>query len=916
MQANYQTEINNLIGIDRELGIYELTDLFYSCYAYHDYDCAIGYEDYSRYTSGEITRKSKTISRLDVLRRMEAARLGSRPFIGNKGITESRPNISMSYFAKIMRLISLPYKSLLTDSDLVKVRLDKRLFDITKLSKREQEELALSAKQNPNLVQNKEVGDDISDAYAELLRISKDFRKCKDEVSLRLVQDGVVGFIHNDTDWSPNIVHAIDLITEPQAAWDPEYWTSFFVIKKMPAQEAVQHIKNNSHFWNAEALRWALNESLQNNGIINGAHYNSRDTFYRDLSNEDICGENYMVKSYYYDKSARRTNIGSYYGNMIVVECYYVNTKGKINKAIIFPSTQFANVSSAERKKREEYFASGIPTKGNEGLDTLRNADILFFRKDVFNSMREAITVIPFNREEPLLERQRSAGHEIFAPIEMISRIDSSIQNFTILMGVPFTKNRLQGTDAQNLEDLEINLNGDMIDLGDRDFVEVPFSADLNSMMAVRNSLIQHIYDLVSIGGLDGNEMMGKHGQAQLANLRLIRDGRIIKQNTESFAESFSELLRTIFRRILDLGNKPGIDDNILLKTKFFDTLTKLQGHPEELFEFDQKDIVPDTCLPYWLTIEMVRSGASSFGPAEIVLFSEIQQIFGAGLDQRASQALNRMGIKSLLGSQDAMDILGDPKEATFTDQDQIKKATEENSMILGSVDTTVLSYEPIPISPAKDDHVLHLMQVHLPKMQQIMELLQQNEVPPSQLLELSEHILDSRVDLILKLGAMSNHVSQHADMLMRFGNKRRDINRLREETNIILQTVEGLMNNLQLTLRARETKRNEKEARLRAMSPESQAERQKLEIELLRIQNDRAVEDGKLALANKIADQKQQQHIDQQVSKRQDRELQRSKIEQDVRQRDADREDKKSIEIFKANQQRITDFERRQKEE
>jgi hypothetical protein len=57
-------------------------------------------------------------------------------------------------------------------------------------------------------------------------------------------------------------------------------------------------------------------------------------------------------------------------------------------------------------------------------------ADILFHRTDVFDSMEQAVTTIPFDRAELSLERQRGYGHEIFSPIEMAMRLDSAILKY------------------------------------------------------------------------------------------------------------------------------------------------------------------------------------------------------------------------------------------------------------------------------------------------------------------------------------------------------------------------------------------------------------------------------------------------------------------------------------------------------
>jgi hypothetical protein len=272
------------------------------------------------------------------------------------------------------------------------------------------------------------------------------------------------------------------------------------------------------------------------------------------------------------------------------------------------------------------------------------------------------------------------------------------------------------------------------------------------------------------------------------------------------------------------------------------------------------------------MEVQAIRNGASHFGAAEIVVHREIMETFGSALDQQAMQALSRKGIESLIGSQDSIDILGDPRTRLVTNSDQVYQATLESASITGSVDRGALNFKPIIIRPQKDDHVTHLTQVHLPDAEAIIERIQQAQVASESLDDLSEQQLDTRNNMILKLSAHANHISLHAEQLERFGAQRQDINQLKERANVVMQTSEGLANNLERNLRALEAKRAETERRLRNISPENEVEKQKIQLELEKLNAQREKDRNQLMLANKIAEQRQQQHRDQQVSKARDR--------------------------------------------
>jgi hypothetical protein len=854
------------VGVDVDLDLYDLTDLFYNFYTYHNHDFKLGYESYTYSdTYGGVTNVPRALSRFDSFRRIEAARLGSKPFFGDQGISLHKANKSLGYMQWFLTYLELPYKASLANAEYAKIRIDKRLHDLDKLSPRELEQLDLQRANNPIFFSNAEVSDDVTDAFNSVLAFSRHMKKCHERLVTNIPKFGLGVMLHNDIDFRAEPIDPVDLVTEPQAEWCPSTWNSFFIIRKMRASEVVKHIREETQFWNPEALRWALDNSTEGRGILSGRHYNYG-YLHDSPETHKAHGENFMVKSYYADKAMRHDNINGYYGNMLVVEGYYINKKGGVDKVIFFPSRDYEGVDIGERHARQTMSDDEKAERGFAGADTL------FYRRDVFGSLEEAVTVIPFNRSEPTLERQRGFGHELFSPLELVMRIDSDVATIATTMSTMFVKDLNQGQDGQDLQDLEIRVGGDMVDLGSREVVPNPFPADLQTLVNIRQVLLQHAVAKAFLGGLDGTETSGNGRGAQLANLRLVRDARVHKHNVEDFAAGLTEFYSKVLASILEAVEDKDLIDDKLLETRFFKELTVVQGHPEDILQYEPDDILEDTGLPYWMEVQAIRNGASHFGAAEIVVHREIMETFGSALDQQAMQALSRKGIESLIGSQDSIDILGDPRTRLVTNSDQVYQATLESASITGSVDRGALNFKPIIIRPQKDDHVTHLTQVHLPDAEAIIERIQQAQVASESLDDLSEQQLDTRNNMILKLSAHANHISLHAEQLERFGAQRQDINQLKERANVVMQTSEGLANNLERNLRALEAKRAETERRLRNISPENEVEKQKIQLELEKLNAQREKDRNQLMLANKIAEQRQQQHRDQQVSKARDR--------------------------------------------
>ena len=568
---------------------------------------------------------------------------------------------------------------------------------------------------------------------------------------------------------------------------------------------------------------------------------------------------------------------------MIVVDAYYINADNKVTNAVFFPSISFKGVKAEDKERRtsDDY----TDDEREKGID---KADVLYRRVLPFTSLDKVLTVVPFDRSELTLERQRGYGHELYNPIEALMRCDSSIMSAVSTMGCMFVKNNATVEDKKGLEEIELKVNGEIVDIGDRTVIPNPIITDLSGMIATRQMILQHTISKAYLGGLDGTEQTANGRGANLANLRLVRDGRVHKHDIEDFAKGLKGFYTNILASMLKIiGEKLDWDkENLIIQRLLYDVIVTQMGFPKTLLTYKEEDVLEDTGLPYWINLEVVRNGASHFGPAEMILYSEIKQIWGDSLSQEEMRKLNRMGIKSILGPQDSIDIFGTPAEDNVTEQDQMYQAALETATILGSVDSGTVNFEEVLTRPDKDDDVAHLS-IHNKKAEEIIKRLDESDVTPEELAESGgTHALETRSALILKLGALANHISRHQSNLAIYGNKRTDVNQLKELTNNILQSAEGLMNNLQNYLRTLEAKRQDEQLRLQNLSPENEAEKMKQQTEQMKLQQAREAGKDKLMLANKIADQRQQQHMDKQLSKAKDRELKAQMAERDSRQR------------------------------
>lgn len=853
----------NVLMVDTDLNLFNLTDLGIGYYNYHENSLSTSFTNaYYSPTNRHIVEKQTPVSKNRALRLIEAMRLGSRPFPGGAGIDIDKPNPSFGYMRQNLQYVSLPYKAVLAEKRYAKIQVDRTLFEEEKLTKAEKEKASIEQGGEGNAPANSEISSAVSNVFNTLLSMSNDMKRAHAQMSTRIQQDGYIAFLHSDLDWRVTPVHAIDLITEPQASTDPDTWASFFVIRRMSAAQIIEKIQKPSAYWNAEALRWALEAGNNSTAMIGSGHSKA---LYAD--DQEMQDENFSIRSYYQDKAARLNNVSSYYGNLFVMEGYYRNMEGTINKVIFFPSTSFHDISRQDRENRLTMTKAELKKAGLDG------ADVLFKRENIFQRMSEAITPIVYDESEPVLERQRATGHEIFSLCENIMRLDSAIMQGAILMGTPFFKDVNDGQDASNPEDLEFAEGGEPTNLGSREFIETPFQINLQAMSGIRSLYLSHLNAKGFLGGLENAEAAGEGRGGSMVEMRLVKDGRIHKHIVNEFNAGRQRLYSKQLKKMLDMcENDTLLNRDPLLKYKFHHQLTKVYGYSEDFLKFKKDEVLPDTYLPYWLNIEAMSNTAGSFGPAEVVLYREAKNLAGDALDQRGAKNLARATMTSMLGTQETIDILGDPKSNKVTDDEQKRQAELETAAILGSVTANSMDYVAVSVLMSQDDHVVHLTASHNLKASEIIKVLQEVDFTPQALAEAAPHELTGRSDQILKLSALAAHISQHQQGLERFGHSRSDVNKLKEETNNILQTAEALLKNLELNQRALVSKQQDERARLQNLSPENEAEKAKNELKLKELSIKEGEGREKLALANKLSADAQSRHMDTQLTKARDR--------------------------------------------
>jgi hypothetical protein len=864
-KINYKKIYNK--GFD--LSLYELQNLFWEYFRYNNDNNFFSYSTGNVDRAGNITHVEKVLSRYGALRRIEAARLCSKNNIAGANTSLEKPNVSLGYGGLIYSYARIPFKGVFAGKELLKISIDRKLIESVSLSDKEKQELQLQAANTPNYFSNEEISSVFSDCVNDALYKKSGVKELRDKSSLYITRDGAYGIVQKTDHIDVDVIPIIDIVNKPLCAWDTSTWDSFFLFRKMSVSELLAKLKSkNSGFWNTEAIEKALIYAEVHGGSINTS---DATTAAEDGLNYNT--NNVMVRSFYNEKGGRTSSVDNLYGDILLVEGYYINKSGKINKVIFFP---YDNIVESDNRK-------GIHLKSEKESRFLEidPKDVLYFKKDIANSIDEIISIVPIDRAEESLERQRGLGHESIGLLEILSQIDSNILFASTLLNTIITRSidkNISDVKAIDNQDLEFNPGSGIMDIGDRKIEQNPIQTDLNSLITLRKMYIEFLFQKAFIGGLDNMESKGEGRGANLANLRLVRDGVIHKDNITMFANSLktplSRLILKIIDSINDLDKNEDLKVDTLVKYNVYHKLKTLYNHDMKLFNYSNEEIVPDTKLPYWIDLEVIRNAGSHFGTSEIVLFTELKNLVGDSLSQKEIQALNRKIMNSILSSQDTYDILGDPKTELVTDSDQVYQATMENATILGGVDNGLMNFETIPVRNSKDDHITHLTEAHIPKMEQLLKSLQDVTFSPEEVANSTDRDINTKTSSILKFSALAAHASGHLEALGLFGSKRKDVNQLKEKVNELMQQSEALLNNLQVNLRTLLARDQEKQAKLQNLSAENEAEKIKNQTELAKLTEAAAKRRDDLALSYKILEKDNQKDLNEQISKYADRQV------------------------------------------
>lgn len=870
-----------LPAVDYDLSMYELLEMSNAWYRYHNEVSLVDSYIITGLSDKSDDKKPIKYSRNDGFRRLEAVRLGARPWQQIFGQQQAKPNFSTGHQSQYMKYLSLPYRAVLADGDLVRTPVNRRLFDKTKLSQDEQIRMDELRRENEIYYSNDELSQNVASSFKDAIRSSSYISRALAKIPRKVAQDGLGIVMHDPDDWfKVEQVDALDLITEPLASVHPDEWNAFFVIKKMSALQIRDKIKNPGTKWNAEALRWALEESFNKGGSLNKDHITGNSNYLGTSGDKtQACDENYMVKSFIAEKEARVSAVDSYYGNLLVLEAYYINKDNKVDKKIFFPSN--AVLDKLKALTRSQLSKLTKKELENHGLD---KADCLYHYKNAYTSLDRAITLFPVDEQEAILERLRGPAHEIIPLTEAINRIECDILFASNMMANIFYKTS-DGQSSQKAEELVIHSDGVGVDLGGREIVPNPYPMDLNGLMAARSLFLSQLQSVTFIGGLDNlQESSEGRGQGKL-ELQLMKDGKIHKYSVNPFADSLEDFYAKSLAGILEvvgkLKDKPDVltNNKDLAAKNFARSLALVYGHDPKILLFEDSDVYEGKYLPYWMDLAVVRNGVSFFGPAEMLLYREINQLLGPTFDQDQQERFSRMVSRSMLGAEQALDILGDPRDKSASEQEHVYQATLENASIIGSVDMGAATYEQLPVVDGKQHAVPHIT-THNEAIGRILQQLEAGDhATEAEQQAVDEHTLETKVMLILRAAALSTHNQAHLPALDRFGNSRDDINQLREETNYMLQQTEGLFNGLQDHMQALQTMRNERMAVLQGMAPENDVEREKIENEKQSIMSKERIALNQQQLLALIAQDKKAQTIGERVDKAKDRQLKEREI-------------------------------------
>lgn len=337
------------------------------------------------------------------------------------------------------------------------------------------------------------------------------------------------------------------------------------------------------------------------------------------------------------------------------------------------------------------------------------NGQFLFFQKDQFEDMNEAVIIFTMNPGEYTIHANKGLGHKIFSLAQAKIMLDCSVVDMAKWASTPIIKSpSLNAKDADQIRFYP----GVPTNIGSAELVSNNLGANVQNVVAAAQYLGSQIQYNITYSGGDSGQPDPDQGSLSPTQSRLMayREFSVLKNNVMHFYSIFDRLIRNMTAKMLrSTESDPGNDIARVWKERCI-----ADGVPKEIFNAKGGT---RWRLPAHIEVSATRAVGAGSQVAHLMGLQELQAIVGS-FGPREEKEFKRQFIMATLG----------PEYVQTFMQERDDVDEQAGGASLAAVENAIMQEGKAPVFSADNEQRAHFA-THMALAQQLVKLLKEQQI-------------------------------------------------------------------------------------------------------------------------------------------------------------------------------------------
>lgn len=242
-----------------------------------------------------------------------------------------------------------------------------------------------------------------------------------------------------------------------------------------------------------------------------------------------------------------------------------------------------------------------------------------YFVDRQYTRISDALFYYTFYPGAKYIHANKGLGHDIYAAIQAITQLDSSVLDQAKRGGSLLIKSApTRGQDARQIK----FVHGGVIDIGEAKLEENNLASNVGQTVQVSQYFRQKIFSNNNIAGLDPSTPDRNVRSAKQIQIQATKEARVQKNQIAHYYDQDDHFWREVVRKMLNSSKgDPGNDYVALWKKRCI-----RRGVPEQIFEVAKESLAPDG-LPDHIEVYASRTSGSGSQVADQIEMQQMMQI-------------------------------------------------------------------------------------------------------------------------------------------------------------------------------------------------------------------------------------------------------------------------------------------------